>query len=116
MDMRWSPGVRMVLPGICSWANGQEAIYSLFVGQAAPNAQKIWIKRSRPLIAPVKIAASRIGLPDLQQSIWYRASPVIEHSPGHNDALTDSLASSPGIACQIGIFRCNCTDNRTWTG
>src|SRR5260370_25866653 len=109
MDVGRTPGVGMVLPGICTRANRQEPVDTVFIGQAAAHAQKVRIERSWPLIPFVEVAASGIGLPNLQEGVRHRFSTVVEHAAGHNDALADRLAASPRVACEVCVFRCDST-------
>src|SRR2546421_12872208 len=110
MDVRWTPGVRVVLPGICARANRQEPVDTVSICQTAAHAQKVRIERSRPLITFVEVAAGGIGLPDLQEGVRQRFATVVEHAAGHNDALADRLAAGPRIARQGCVFRCASTD------
>src|SRR4249919_1194603 len=101
MDVCWTPGVWMVLPGIRTRTNRQEAVHTVFIRQAAPNAEEVRIERPRPLIAFVEVTASSIGLPDLQERVWHRISTVVEHASGYNDALADCLSTGPRVACEV---------------
>src|SRR2546429_4082421 len=114
MDVRRTPGVRVVLPGICTRTNGQEPVDTVFICQAAAHAQKVRIKRSWPLIPFVEVAASGIGLPDLQEGVRHRFATVVEHTAGHNDALADRLAAGPRVACEVCVFRCDSTGGGSW--
>src|SRR5437899_2954719 len=113
MNVGWTPGIRMVLPGIRTWTNGQKAIDTIFIRQTAANAEEIRIEWPRPLIPLVKVATSGIGLPDFQERVRYGIPTVVEHAAGHNDALADCLAAGPGVAREVGVFRTNSADNRT---
>src|SRR5579859_5560215 len=97
MDMRRTPGVAMVLPGIRARSNGQEAIDALSIGQAAPHAEEVGIERPRPLIASVQVAAGGVGLPDLQQRIRHRIATIIKDAARHDDTLADGLAARPAL-------------------
>src|SRR5437588_10491064 len=110
MDVRRTPGVWVVLPGICTRANRQESVDTVSICQAAAHAQKVRIERSRPLITFVEVAAGGIGLPDLQEGVRQRFATVVEYAAGHNDALADRLATGPRIARQVCVFRCDSTD------
>jgi hypothetical protein len=116
MDMSRSPGIRVIEPGIGSRTNGQEAIDTIVIGQTATHAQEIGIERPRPLIAFVQVAASSIGLPDLQQCMRRRSSMLVEHTACHNDALPDGLASGSSVTCEVGVFRCDGTDGGSGSG
>src|SRR6266566_9705592 len=99
MDVGRTPGVRVVLPGIRTRANRQEAVDTACIRQTAAHAQEVRIERPRPLIAFVKVTASGIGLPDLQERVGRWISTIVKHATGHNDALAECLAAGPGVAC-----------------
>src|SRR5947209_4571201 len=69
MDVRWTPGIGVILPGIGTRTNCQKPIDPLCIGQTATHPQEVRIKRPRPLIPFMEIAASSIGLPDLQECV-----------------------------------------------
>ena len=114
--MGWSPGIRVIEPGIGSRANGQKAIHPLVIGHTTTHAQEVWIDRPRPLIAFVQVAASSIGLPDLEQRMRHRSSTLVEHTARHNDALPDGLATSSGVTCKVGVLRGDGTDGGSGSG
>src|SRR5579884_1756157 len=116
MDVGWTPGIGVILPGISTRPNRQKPIDPLCIGQTPAHTQEVRIERSRPLIPFMEVAASRIGLPDLQECIRHWIATVVEHTTGHNDTLTNRLPPSPGIAGEICIFRSNGTDGRSGTG
>src|SRR6266699_3447254 len=116
MDMGWSPGIRVIEPGIGSRANGQKAIHPLVIGHTTTHAQEVWIDRPRPLIAFVQVAASSVGLPYLEQRMRHRSSTLVEHTARHNDALPDRLASSSGVTCEVGVLRGDGTDGGSGSG
>src|SRR5439155_26155655 len=77
MDVGRSPGVRVIEPGIGSRTNRQEAIDAILIGQTATHAQEVGIERSGPLITLVPVAASSIGLPDLQEGVGQGCSTIV---------------------------------------
>src|SRR6266571_1777238 len=116
MDVGRSPGVGVVLPGIRPRTNRQEAVDPILIRQTAAHAQEMRIERPRPLIPFVEVTAGGIGLPDLQERVRHRSPTVVEHAAGHNDALSNSLAAGPGVASEVGVFRCDSTDGASGTG
>src|SRR5258708_26400896 len=110
MNVRRTPGIGVVLPGIPPRPNRQEEVAPGFSRQTAAHAQEVRIERPRPLISFVEVPASGISLPDLQERVGHRMATVVEYATGHNDALADRLAAGPGVACEIGIFRGDGTD------
>src|SRR6266849_11124094 len=104
MDVGRTPGIGVVLPGIRARTNSQEAIDTVFICHTTANAEEIRIERPRPLITFVKVAASGIGLPDLQEGVRHGLPTLVEHSSGNNDALADGLAAGRGITCEIGVL------------
>src|SRR5450755_1118881 len=105
----------MILPGIGTWTNRQEAIDPLVVGQAATHAQEVGIERSGPLVPLVQVATGGIGLPDLQQRVGQRRALLVKHAARHDDTLADSLAASASVARQVGVLRRDGADNRAGT-
>ena len=59
------------------------------------------IERRLVLIVGMRIAASRVGLPDLDEGIGNRAAIFIEDAPAHDDALANRLAT--GEVGQVDI-------------
>src|SRR5437868_3596792 len=116
MDVSRPPGVGVVEPGIDAWTNGQKGLDPVLIGQATAHAQEIGIEGPRPLIAFVQVAASGIGLPDLQQGVGYRISLVVEHTAGDNDALADGFAAGSCVARKVGILRSDSTDSWSRAG
>src|SRR5437588_9325642 len=110
MDVGRSPGVRMVLPGISTRTDRQEAVDPFNIRQTAAHAQEVRIERPRPLIPFVEVTPSGIGLPDLQKGVRHWIATVVQHAAGHDDALANGLAAGPGVACKIGVFWCDGTD------
>src|SRR5712691_9348087 len=107
MDMRRSPGIGMILPGIRPRSDAQKSVNPVCVRQTATHAEKVRIERPRPLIPLVQVAASGVGLPDLQQGVRHRLTMIVEYAASHNDTLPNGLAASPGVAREIGILRGN---------
>src|SRR2546423_14866139 len=110
MDMGRSPGVRVVLPGIGTRTDRQEAVYPFRIRQTAAHAQEVRIERPWPLIPFVEVTPSGIGLPDLQEGVRHWFATVVQHAACHDDALANGLAAGPGVACKIRIFWCDGTD------
>src|SRR6266487_5278408 len=110
MNVSRPPGIRMVFPGIRTRANRQETIDTFFIRQTAAYSKKVRVERSWPLIPFVEIAASGIGLPDLQERIRHSLPALIKHPAGHNNALTNCLAASSSISREIGILWGDGTD------
>src|SRR5438874_13775676 len=110
MDVGRTPGVRVVLPGIGTRTDRQEAVDPFRIRQVAAHTQEVRIERPRPLIPFVEVTPSRIGLPDLQESVRNWFAMVVQHAACHDDALADGLAAGPGIACKVGVFWCDGTN------
>src|SRR6266516_7844997 len=109
MDVGWTPGIGVILPGICTRANRQEPVDPFFIRQTASHAEEVRIEWPRPLVPFVEVTASSVGLPDLQERFRHRIPTVVKHAACHNDALSDRLAAAPGVACEIGVFLCDGT-------
>src|SRR5262249_27583463 len=116
VDVRRPPGVGMILPWIRARPDGQEAVHAVCVGQAAADAEEVWVERPRPAIALVDVAPGGVGLPDLDQRVWDGAALRVEHAPGYDNALADRLAARAGIASQVGVLRRHGADRRPRTG
>src|SRR5260370_2859970 len=97
MDVGRAPGIGVVLPGIRARTNGQEAIDTVFICQTAANAEEIWIERPRPLIAFVKVAASGIDLPNLQEGGRHWLPAPARPSPGNKHALAHGPPPPPPL-------------------
>src|SRR5207247_6192886 len=71
MYVRGPPGVGVVLPGVGTGADCEEAIYSLRVRDAAADPEEVGVERAGPLIAPVDVAPGGVGLPHLHQGVGH---------------------------------------------
>src|SRR6266702_2890272 len=110
MDVGRTPGVRVILPGIGTRTDRQEAVDPVCIRQTAAHAQEVRIERPWPLIPFVEVTPSGIGLPDLQEGVRHWIATVVQHAAGHDDALADRLTAGPCVACKVGVFWCDGTD------
>src|SRR6202035_1467205 len=94
----------MVLPWIGAGLDGDEAISTVAVGDAAARPGEVGIQRRRGLVVLVKVAAGRIGLPDLHGSVPQRAPIAVEHPSADDDPLADWFAGvlARQIMVQLG--------------
>src|SRR5205807_9661175 len=75
---------------------------AMLVGQAATESTKVRVERPGTLVIAVDVAPRRIGLPDLEERVRHGVAMVVEHAPGHDDALADRLTAGAGVARQVG--------------
>src|SRR5437763_8865355 len=87
MDVCRSPRIVVIPPWIATGFDGHKAVAALLIGQSTTETSEIRIERGIVLILWVKIAARRIGLPELHQSMWDWTRIVVENSAGHNDSF-----------------------------
>src|ERR1022692_1863170 len=81
----------MVAPRICPRLDRHKTIVAVPITQRAARAGKIGVDRGPVIVAVVKVASRRVGLPDLDQSMWHWTSIFIEHAPGYDDAFAKRL-------------------------
>ena len=89
MNVRRSPGVVVIGPGICSRTNGDEAVAAFGVGDGLSASGEIWIEWGVMLIDCVQVAAGRIRLPDFEQRVRQGAIVFVEHTAAHDDSFAE---------------------------
>src|SRR3954466_14785117 len=92
MDVRGTPGVVVIAPGIGARLDRDEAVVAGGVALGAARARKIRIERRRMLIADMDVAAAGIGLPDLDQRVRDAAAVLVTDMAVHDDALAERFA------------------------
>ena len=92
MNVRRPPRVRMIPPRIRSRLDRGEAVVALRVRQRSPRAREIRIERRGMLVGFMPVASRGVALPDLDQRVRHGTPVVVDHAPGHDDALADRLA------------------------
>src|SRR5438067_3532023 len=92
MDVRWSPGVAMILPWIGAGLDRDEAIAALRISQAAARSAEVGVQWCGVLVILVKVAAGGIGLPDLNHCAHYWSAIAVEHPTRDNNPLANRLA------------------------
>src|ERR1700685_3557081 len=112
MNVRGAPRVWMVLPRIWPRLDGDEAIFSLRVGQRATCAGKIRIDRRLMLINSVAIPPGGIALPEFDQRIGYGTAVVVEHSAADGDALAHRFAGVLAREVVVGFADVVMAENR----
>jgi hypothetical protein len=103
MDMRRAPRIRRVAPGIGAGLDRHEAIGAVRAGHDLPGPGEIRVERRVVLIDRMVIAPGRVALPQFKQRPRHRPAVLVEHAPGHDDALAERLAL---VLCrQVGRVR-----------
>ena len=82
----------MVGPGIGARLDRHEAELPFGVGERAARAGKIRVQRRGVLIALVRVAARRVGLPDFDERVRNRAAILVDHASLDDDPLAERLA------------------------
>ena len=67
MNVRRTPGVRMIAPRIRSGLDRDELITSVGVGQRPPGPGEIRVERRRMIVDRVRVTPRRVALPDFDQ-------------------------------------------------
>ena len=92
VDVRGTPGVVMVAPGVRSGTDRRELVAAVVIGLGAPGALEVRVKRRRPAVPLVRVTARRVGLPDLHQGVAQGFALGVIDVAGDDDALPDRLA------------------------
>ena len=94
----------MVAPRVRARLDRQEPVLAVGAGPALADAQEVGIERRRERgLAPVHVAATCVGLPDLDERVGHRRAVLVEHPAGDDAALTDRLAAGAGVGGEVGI-------------
>src|ERR1700681_4186214 len=93
MNMRRTPGIVMISPGVGTWLHGLKFVAAFCVRHYAPAAIKIWIQRRVRLVNSVPVASAGGGLPNFHQSIGPWARVFIEDAAADDNARSDRLAA-----------------------
>lgn len=101
MNVCRSPRVVMIPPGVGSRPDGREAVAAILAGHASSGANEIGVEGRGVIVARVTIAASCVGLPDLDERSGDGPAILVEHASGHDDALTLWLALA--LACKVVV-------------
>src|ERR1700744_2832212 len=96
------PCVVMVPPWITTGTNGNEAIAAEIISECAALATEVRVKRRMMLIPTMRIAASRIRLPDFNEGVADRTAFFVEDPSAHHNALPLSFTAS-GRQCEITV-------------
>src|SRR5580700_1076256 len=73
VNVRWAPGVRMILPRVRAGFYRNKTITAFRIGQHTSAAREIRVQRGIMLIHAMAVPPSRIGLPNLNESSGNRA-------------------------------------------
>jgi len=69
VDVGRPPGVVVVAPRVLAGPNGDEAVASFVVGEAAAGAAEVGIERGRVVVDLVAVATGGVRLPDLNERV-----------------------------------------------
>ncbi|MNC87545.1 hypothetical protein D3C83_32770 [compost metagenome] len=87
MDVRGTPCIVVIAPGIRTRLNGNELVPALVIGERATGAGEIRIERCVPPIDLMPIASGGIRLPNLDQRFGNRSSIFIKNTTRHDHPL-----------------------------
>jgi hypothetical protein len=82
----------MVAPRILTRANGYKSVAPFRIGNRLTASGEIGVERCLVLIDFMEIAARRIRLPNLNQSVGQRTAVLVQNPPANNDPFTQRLA------------------------
>ena len=105
VDVRRSPVVDAVAPGVGAGADRAVGVVAVLVGQHAAAAAEVRVERADVLVLLVAIAAAGIGLPDLDQRVLHRTVELVAHEAVHDDALADRQAVLRCVHDQVVVAR-----------
>src|SRR5665213_4351862 len=88
VDVGGPPGVGVIPPRVRARPDGDEAVPSLGIGDAAAGAGEVGIQRGGVLVDGVGIPTRRVRLPHLDQGVADRTTALVEDTAGDDDALT----------------------------
>jgi len=89
--MRRTPRVVMIAPRIRARLDGGEAIDAVAIGHDPAVAGKMRVERRLVEIHRVRVAAGRVGLPNLEERIGNRAAILVEDAATDDDPLANRL-------------------------
>src|SRR3984957_11591601 len=92
MDMRWTPCIGMVTPGIRAGLHRHEPVLAIRVRQGSARAREVRIQRSAMIVLGVRISPCRVRLPDLDESMRARPAIFVQNAPGQEDACSQRMA------------------------
>src|SRR6266852_2662724 len=93
MNMRGTPRVLMIAPGIRTWPYSNEAISPFTIRECVTAPGEIRIQRSVVLVRLMQIASRRIRLPDFDERMRNRPRVLIHHSPAHDNSFAKRFAA-----------------------
>src|SRR5690606_32388803 len=93
VDMRRPPVIAAIRPGIGARPYGAEMIVAIVIGDGAPAAAEIRVKRREVSFAFVPVAAGGVGLPELDQRAGHRPGILVKHLAIDDEPLADGLAA-----------------------
>src|SRR5438105_14826054 len=82
----------MILPGMGAWVDGDEAVATILVGDAAAGAAEVGVEGRWMLVLLVEIATGGIGLPELDYRVPDRPAVAVEDAAADDNALAQRLA------------------------
>src|SRR6266849_2609749 len=93
MNMRGTPRVLMIAPGIRTWPYSNEAISPFTIRECVTAPGEIRIQRSVVLVRLMQIASGRIRLPNFDERMRNRPRVLIHHSPAHDNSFAKRFAA-----------------------
>jgi hypothetical protein len=105
VDVRRSPAVDVVPPGIRARLDGAEGIVAVVVGEGATAAAEVGVDRRDVVVVAVTVASAGVSLPGLDKGAWNAAAVLVAHVPMHDDALADRLTFLGVVQDEVVVQR-----------
>src|SRR5882724_9118891 len=101
MDVRRTPGIRVVAPRIGARLDGDEPVVPFVIGARAAGASEVRVERRGVAILFMNIAPGGVALPEFDQRAWNGTSVFVENASGDDDPLAKGLARV--LACEVVV-------------
>src|SRR5713226_5301674 len=105
MNMRGTPGIDGIAPGIGAWLDRVKMVTPFGIGNRAATAPEVRIDRREIGVPLVSVATTRIRLPDLDECCWYWSVGLVQHTTVHDNAFANWIAGFGVIANEIAVER-----------
>ena len=92
MNVRWAPGIFVILPWIRARFDGNKTVRALSVRQEPSAAREIRIEWRAVSIEVMAIASRGICLPELDQPAANWMAIIVDNFPAYDDAFAEWFA------------------------